>query len=201
MVLKIISGGQTGVDRAALDAAIELRIPHSGWVPKGRKAEDGAIPEKYKLDEMPTNGYAERTEQNIADSDGTLIISRGRLTDGSLLTLQLAAKRKRPCLHMDLSVMSTSVASKTINSWISRHGIAILNVAGPRASKDPGIYRMTVDILKNAFQSHPIGPLSPTRLDTNMALPYSRRLSENRLLLRSAANSDGCVVKPKTSST
>jgi len=175
MVSKIISGGQTGVDRAALDAAIELGISHSGWVPKGRKAEDGAIPKKYRLDEMPTNGYAERTEQNIADSDGTLIISRGRLTDGSLLTLQLAAKRKRPCLHMDLSVMSASEASKTINSWISRHGIAILNVAGPRASKDPGIYELTRDILRNAFQTYPIDPLSPTRLDTNIALTNSTR--------------------------
>ena len=77
MIRKIISGGQTGADRAALDVAIKFNIPHGGWIPKGRKAEDGRLPDRYQLQEMPTPSYPERTEQNVIDSDGTLIFSRG----------------------------------------------------------------------------------------------------------------------------
>ena len=92
MIKKIISGGQTGADRAALDVAIKLDIPHGGWVPKGRKTESGPLPERYQFQEMGTRGYAERTEQNVLDSDGTLILSHGKLTGGSALTLRLAKK-------------------------------------------------------------------------------------------------------------
>lgn len=152
MVSKIISGAQTGVDRAALDAALELGIPHGGWVPKGRKAEDGVIPERYKMMEMPTDHYAGRTERNILDSDGTLIISRGPLTEGSDLTRQLAIKHERPWLHADLERISASEAAKTIHAWLERNGINVLNVAGPRASKDPDIYRLTRDILKRVIK-------------------------------------------------
>ena len=151
MLLKIISGAQTGVDRAALDAALELGIPHGGWVPKGRKAEDGIIPEKYKMMEMPTERYAGRTERNILDSDGTLIISRGALTEGSDLTRQLAIKHARPWLHTDLHRIGATEAARTIHAWLERHGISVLNVAGPRASKDPGIYSLTRDILKRVI--------------------------------------------------
>ena len=83
MIKKIISGGQTGADRAALDVSIKLGIPHCGWVPKGRIAEDGPLSERYLLKEMPTDSYAERTKQNVLDSDGTLIIARGQLTGDS----------------------------------------------------------------------------------------------------------------------
>jgi Circularly permutated YpsA SLOG family len=151
-VSKIISGAQTGVDRAALDAAIELGVPHGGWVPKGRKAEDGIIPEKYKMVEMPTERYAGRTERNILDSDGTLIISRGALTEGSDLTRQLAIKHARPWLHADLERIGAAEAARTISAWLKRKGISVLNVAGPRASKDPGIYRLTRDILKRVMK-------------------------------------------------
>jgi hypothetical protein len=151
-VAKIISGAQTGVDRAALDAALELGIPHGGWVPKGRRAEDGIIPEKYKMMEMPTELYAGRTERNILDSDGTLIISRGVLTEGSDLTRQLAIKHERPWLHTDLDRIGATEAARTIHAWLERNGISVLNVAGPRASKDPGIYRLTRDILKRAIK-------------------------------------------------
>ena len=104
MIVKIISGGQSGVDRAALDAAIRLGIPHGGWVPKGRLAEDGPLPETYSLRETPTAVYAERTEKNVVDSDGTLIISRGELTggsdihprDGAQTRPALAARRPEP---------------------------------------------------------------------------------------------------------
>jgi len=151
-ISKIISGAQTGVDRAALDAALELGIPHGGWVPKGRKAEDGIIPEKYKMMEMPTERYAGRTERNILDSDGTLIISRGALTEGSDLTRQLAIKHGRPWLHTDLERIGATEAERTIRAWLKRQGISVLNVAGPRASKDPGIYRLTKDILKRVIK-------------------------------------------------
>jgi hypothetical protein len=151
-VSKIISGAQTGVDRAALDAALELGLPHGGWVPKGRKAEDGIIPEKYKMMEMPTERYAGRTERNILDSDGTLIISRGALTEGSDLTRQLAIKNARPWLHADLERIGATEAARTIRAWLKRQRISVLNVAGPRASKDPGIYRLTRDILKRVIK-------------------------------------------------
>ncbi len=92
MIKKIISGGQTGADQAALDVAIKLDIPHGGWITKGRLTEDGPLPDKYNLQEMPTSSYPERTEKNILDSDGTLIISHGKLTGGSALTRELAVK-------------------------------------------------------------------------------------------------------------
>ena len=151
-ITKIISGGQTGVDRAALDAALESGIPHGGWVPKGRRAEDGIVPQKYNMMEMPTEWYAGRTERNILDSDGTLILSRGSLTEGSDLTRQLAIKHARPWIHTDLERMGADEAVKRIKAWIERQGICVLNVAGPRASKDPGIYSLTRDILKRVIK-------------------------------------------------
>ena len=102
MISKIISGGQTGADRAALDVAIELDIPHGGCIPKGRKTDDGTLPEKYCLNEMPTASYSARTEKNVLDSDGTLIISHGKLNGGAALTRQFAKKHNRPWMHVDL---------------------------------------------------------------------------------------------------
>jgi hypothetical protein len=148
IISKIISGGQTGVDQAALDVAIALGIPHGGWVPKGRKTENGALPDKYRLKVMPTSSYAKRTEQNVIDSEGTLIISLGPLTGGSELTHKTAILHDRPCLHIDLATLNTHQAVKTVRSWIVRHGIEILNIAGPRASENPEIYDMTMKTLK-----------------------------------------------------
>ena len=153
MIKKIISGGQTGVDQAALDVAIELNIPHGGWIPKGRKTEDGILPAKYQLQEMPTSSYPPRTEKNILDSDGTLIICHGKLTGGSALTQKLAKKHNRPWIHLDLDKLSVSDASKATASWIERNGIQILNVGGSRASKDPGIYKATMEILRTVLDS------------------------------------------------
>jgi Circularly permutated YpsA SLOG family len=117
MVLKkIISGGQTGVDQAALDVAISFGIDHGGWIPKGRRTEAGKLPDKYMLKEMPTSSYPKRTEQNVIDSDGTLIISHGRLSVGSRLTNELANKHNRPCLHIDLNKTPAFIASSKINS-------------------------------------------------------------------------------------
>lgn len=142
MLMKIISGGQTGADRAALDAALQLDLPHGGWLPKGRKAEDGPLPGRYQLREMHSGKYRDRTEKNILDSDGTLIVSYGPLTGGSALTEALALRHDRPCLHIDLGVgeVSGSRAKNAIEKWLDQYNIITLNVAGPRASGEPRIY-------------------------------------------------------------
>jgi len=139
------------VDRAALDTAMEMGLPHGGWVPKGRRAEDGVIPEKYNVTELKTGKYAARTEKNVIESDGTLILSRGDLTGGSALTARLARKHRRPCLHLDLDRVPAGDAPGKIRAWINRHGIGVLNVAGPRTGSDPRIYRLTTDILKQVI--------------------------------------------------
>lgn len=151
MVTKIISGGQTGADRAALDVAIKLGIPHGGWLPKGRLTENGMLDNKYRLKEMESANYNKRTEQNVIDSDGTLILSHGKLTGGSDYTRDMVLRHGRPLLHLDLSNMPTSKAASQIKSWVAEHEIKILNVAGPRASKDPSIYRSTTKILESAL--------------------------------------------------
>ncbi len=148
MVIKIISGGQTGADRAALDFAILHGIPYGGWVPRGRRTEDGTLPEKYLLDEMPTPDYAKRTEQNVLDSDGTLIVSHGCLKGGSALTAFLAEKLGRPCIHVDLARMPVTDAAARVRGWLHDHRILVLNVAGPRAGTDPKIYRAAFSLLE-----------------------------------------------------
>lgn len=151
MLKKIISGGQTGADQAALDVAIKLGIPHGGWIPKGRITETGVLDNKYKLKEMETTSYNKRTEQNVIDSDGTLIISYGKLTGGSDFTREMALLHHRPWLHIDLNKTGAFQAAGKIKSWITENEIEVLNVAGPRASKDPGIYQATVDIIETVF--------------------------------------------------
>ncbi len=151
MIEKIISGGQTGADQAALDAAIKLGIPHGGWIPKGRLTEDGPLSDKYDLIEMPTASYPERTKKNIRESDGTLILSRGRLTGGSDLTEKWAIKYGKPMLHIDLSSVTPFAAAVLINDWIVDYDIKVMNVAGPRASKDSKIYQSTLDIIESAL--------------------------------------------------
>ncbi len=148
MLKKIISGGQTGADRAALDFAIRWKIPHGGWVPRGRLAEDGPLPDKYRLDEMPSESHAARTQQNVIDSDGTLIIARGKLTGGTDLTREMALKHKKQLLGIDLTITDHAAAASLIASWIRMRRIAVLNVAGPRASEDPGIYDHVRQILE-----------------------------------------------------
>ena len=151
MVKKIISGGQTGADQAALDVAIKLRISHGGWIPKGRLTENGVLDDKYHLKEMETASYNKRTEQNVIDSDGTLILSHGKLTGGSEYTRDIAVGHGRPWLHIDLNQTESFQAVKQIRSWLVAHEIDVLNVAGPRASKDPAIYPATVHILETVF--------------------------------------------------
>jgi len=151
MIKKIISGGQTGADQAALDVAIKLGISHGGWIPKGRLTEAGVLDEKYKLTEMETSNYNKRTEQNVVDSDGTLIVSHGKLTGGSDYTREMAIFHNRPWLHIDLNKTNSFQAAGKIKSWIMENDIEVLNVAGSRASKDPLIYQTTADILETVF--------------------------------------------------
>ena len=151
MILKIVSGGQTGADRGALDAAIALGIPHGGWIAKGRLTESGPLPDTYGLQEMATKNNARRTEQNVMDSDGTLILSHGELTGGSALTRECAEKHHRPCLPIDLDATAAFQAALWITSWIEQNRIEILNVAGPRASKDPRIYQATRQIIESVY--------------------------------------------------
>ena len=149
MLEKIVSGGQTGADRAALDFAIKHGIPHGGWVPKGRLAEDGPLADRYELKEMPSDSYPARTEQNVIDSAGTLIISHGPLTGGSDYTREMAKKHKKPCLHIDLSRTKIHEAGATIVIWLMGNAVSALNVAGPRASKDPYVYDQVVALLEH----------------------------------------------------
>jgi hypothetical protein len=151
MLKKIISGGQTGADQAALDVAFRLGIPYGGWIPKGRLTEEGRLDSKYKLKEMETTNYNKRTEQNVIDSDGTLIISHGKLTGGSDYTREMALLHHRPWLHIDLNKTGAFQAAGKIKSWITENEIEVLNVAGSRASKDPSIYQDTVDIIETIF--------------------------------------------------
>jgi hypothetical protein len=152
MLKRIISGGQTGVDQAALDVAINFGIPHGGWIPKGRRTEAGKLPDKYMLKEMPTSSYPKRTEQNVIDSDATLIISHGQLIGGSLLTLEFAEQHRKEWLHIDLEINRGFSAAQLIQSWIVLNGIKVLNVAGPRASEDAYIYEDAVRLLKAVNQ-------------------------------------------------
>jgi|CXWL01.1.fsa_nt_gi hypothetical protein len=135
-VRRIISGGQTGVDRGALDAAIFLGLDHGGWCPRGRLAEDGQIPLRYQLTESDSAKYPVRTAQNVIDSDGTLILYQGELQGGTSLTLRLASEYGKPCLPIDLDGPVDYPATRR---WIAKHAIEVLNVAGPRESSAFGI--------------------------------------------------------------
>lgn len=148
MIRRIVSGAQTGADRAALDVARNWPIDSGGWVPKGRQAEDGIVPAEYPgLRETDSEDVTVRTEANVRDSDGTVILSRGPLSGGSLTTLEIAHRLAKPLLHVDLSEMTLSAAVDSISSWLGKGRIEILNVAGPRASEDPGIFSATTAVV------------------------------------------------------
>ncbi|MCB2215707.1 MAG: putative molybdenum carrier protein [Desulfobulbaceae bacterium] len=147
MLRKIVSGCQAGADIAAIDAAIAKNFPYAGWVPKGRKTEAGPLPERYKVQEMPTAGYPKRTEQNVIDSDGTVIFTHGKLSGGSDLTRKLAIKHNRPWLHCDLTTVSANEACEELCKWIDANTIETLNVAGRSASKDELIYGVVYEVI------------------------------------------------------
>jgi hypothetical protein len=149
MLDKIVSGGQTGADRAGLDWAISRGIPHGGWCPKGRRAEDEVIPAEYQLQEMRTTSYLKRTEQNVIDSDGTVILSiKPMLSSGSKRTAEFARKHKRPFLHIHSATVG---AAEKLAAFVRDNQIRTLNVAGPRASSEPAIADFVAKVLDEAF--------------------------------------------------
>lgn len=146
---RIVSGGQTGADRAALDFAIKHSYTHGGWVPPGRKAEDGSIPLKYQLTELTEGGFRQRTRRNVEDTEGTLIVNLGKLDGGSLATRTFAQKMGKPNLVVQLDTGVSSATLASVLAWLREHTIKTLNVAGPRESKRPGIYRLTGELLES----------------------------------------------------
>ena len=146
----MISGGQTGVDRSALDVALELGMPAGGWCPKGRKAEDGSLASRYPLTETSSEQYWQRTEWNVRDSDGTLVLTRGAPAEGTAYTIEVARKSGKPCLVLDLS---EEPSESVVQAWADEHKVRVLNVAGPRESKCPGIYAQAAQFLR-AILSH-----------------------------------------------
>jgi len=148
MIKKVISGGQTGVDRAALDVGMELGIHIGGACPKGRLAEDGPISEKYPLEELSSKDYVVRTRKNVANADGTLILYIKTLSGGTALTKKFAEELQKPHLVIDLSA---SPQAQKVLEWIEKEGIEVLNVAGPRASTHPGIHQKASQFLKEVL--------------------------------------------------
>ena len=148
VALTIISGGQTGADRAALDFAIAHGIPHGGWCPLGRRAEDGVLDPRYRLRETESKNYRQRTRRNVADSDATLILNLGELANGSLATRQLAERANKPVRVVALDAGDLATEAARVHEWLAGNAIAVLNVAGPRESKRPGIYRNALAFLE-----------------------------------------------------
>jgi hypothetical protein len=144
---KIISGGQTGADQGALDAALELNRPCGGWCPKGRKSEAGRIPDKYPLTEHSSPEYPVRTEANVVDSDGTLIFTYGQPTGGTKLTVELAKKYGKPLYIFDFEDTALNQDPEVIWEWGLDNNVYVLNVAGPRESGKPG----TQDLVKTVM--------------------------------------------------
>jgi hypothetical protein len=151
--LKVISGGQTGVDRAALDVAIKHRIECGGWCPAGRLDEFGRIPDRYPLQELECGGFTERTFQNVKDSDGTVIIYTGNLSGGTEQTVRFCQELQRPHQVIDASKISATDAAKLISDFVRNNKIGILNVAGPRQSEWPEGYEYAFRALDRFLKS------------------------------------------------
>jgi hypothetical protein len=180
---RVVSGGQTGVDRAALDVALDLGMPVGGWCPRGRLAEDGVIPARYPLRETPLADPAQRTEWNVRDSDGTLILRRGPVAGGTALTAELARRYGRPLLQLSLEEPDRVQPDRDepdldavpdlpfVHDWLRGEGIRVLNVAGPRESEAPGITAAARDLIRHLLHRMCDGPrrAPPT-------LPSTRRL-------------------------
>lgn len=149
----IVSGGQTGADRAALDFAIRARIPHDGWCPRGRLAEDGPLAKCYRLRETPLSKYAQRTRWNVRDSDATLVVTiQAKPTGGTALTLGAARQQGKPCLHIARETMpSLANAGERIAQFLAEHSVVRLNVAGPRGSQEPEIAAFVNELLTAAI--------------------------------------------------
>jgi hypothetical protein len=147
---RVVSGGQTGADRAALDAAFGASIAVGGWCPRGRRAEDGPIPERYPMKESPSADYSERTEWNVRDSDATLVLTVGPPSGGTTYTIERAVQWGRPVFVVDLT---GAPRPESVASWLEAEGAKVLNVAGPRESECPGLYAKARRFLEALFSS------------------------------------------------
>ena len=147
-IRRIVSGGQTGVDRAALDVALELGLERGGWCPRGRRAEDGPIPARYPLRETASREYPVRTEWNVRDSDATPLLHEGRKGRGTALTARCARTLVRPLMEVDLRRPPPAGA---VREWLAAHGVRTLNVAGPRESEAPGIGDRAAALLRGVL--------------------------------------------------
>jgi len=152
LLKKIVSGGQTGVDRAALDAALTFNLPIGGWCPKDRLAEDGAIAKKYPLQETPESDYITRTKLNVKDSDATLIISKAPLTGGTLLTADYAQAIEKPYYVLNWHDVTDDNIAKVM-AWLATNQVQVLNLAGPRASGGEQAYDRAYDIIIGLLES------------------------------------------------
>lgn len=148
----IVSGGQTGVDRGALDAAIALGAPCGGWCPQGRLAEDGVIDARYPLRELPGGGYLDRTRRNVLDSDGTLVVTFGPASGGTARTIEFCQELGRPMLVVDAAVTDPAAAAAELAGFLDRESIRSLNVAGPRASGEPGAYAYALALVSAVIE-------------------------------------------------
>ena len=152
MIEKLISGGQTGADIAALDVALKHDFPHGGWCPKGRRSEAGPIPARYNVFETPSASYLQRTERNVRDSDGTVVFTlAAKVTGGSLRTMEFARKHEKPCIHIAPQGELFDNPALRLQNFVKEHGIMRLNVAGTRESKEPGIHQWVMQVLEHAF--------------------------------------------------
>jgi hypothetical protein len=152
MITKLVSGGQTGADIAALDVALKHGFPHGGWCPRGRKSLEGQIPAQYQLVETPSDSYLQRTEWNVRDTDGTVVFTlAAAATGGSLKTIGFAKKHRKPCLHLSQAGGGSFPQAVQLQAFVKEHGIKVLNVAGSRESKEPGIHDWVMRVLEDGF--------------------------------------------------
>jgi Circularly permutated YpsA SLOG family len=149
---KIVSGGQTGVDRGALDAALAAGFPCGGWCPADRRAEDGPIPQRYPLTPLPGAGYRQRTQQNLIDRDGTAILFYGTLSGGTKLTRDSCMRAKKPFVVLDAKLISESAAAAAIVRFVDENEIQVLNVAGPRARGWVAGYRFALNVVSGVIR-------------------------------------------------
>ncbi len=154
-LVKIVSGGQSGVDRGALDATLAARFPCGGWCPSGRAAEDGPIPDRYPLSEMPNGGYRKRTIQNVIDSDATLIIYFGILHGGTEQTMLHCIRRQKPYKLIDGDEIAPGRAAELAARFIAHHEVSVLNVAGPRSSQAPLAYAYALEAITQLLCAQP----------------------------------------------
>lgn len=157
LVRRLVSGGQSGVDRAALDWAINYHVEHGGWCPHGRRAEDGPIAARYRLAETASAGYAERTKRNVRESDATLILNAGALEGGTLLTQRVAVAAGKPCFVAHLDAQDRSAEVRRTLEWLGSGAFLELNVAGPRERSRPGVYVMAYTMLRQLDRRDPAG--------------------------------------------